>query len=134
MIVVDTNIIAALTLPHPDRELVATVWQHERIWYAPCLWLPEWKNVALRYVRHKLATLPTIEAALALAEEAVPTTHRLHPDNILTLRIANRTSLSAYDAEFLATAELLDVPLVTMDKGLVAAGKGRAVTPAEFVG
>ncbi len=133
MIVVDTNLIVALTLPHPDAATAEAVWRRDPVWHAPWLWVSEWRNVAMKYLRRGLGTLADVEEAMGLAGEAVPEERRRQPDGALVLRIAARSGLSAYDAEFLALAELLDVPLVTWDRRLLEAAGGRAVPPEAFV-
>ena len=48
-------------------------------------------------------------------------------------RVIARTKLSAYDAEFVALAEALDVPLVTADKLVLKECPGQAHTMEAFV-
>jgi len=49
------------------------------------------------------------------------------------LELAYRTQCSAYDCEYVALAQELDVPLVTADKQLVAAFPKTAVSLEKFV-
>jgi predicted nucleic acid-binding protein len=59
------------------------------------------------------------EAAFARGE------HHLPSDRVLD--VVERSRLSAYDAEFVALAEILDVTLVTEDRAILGAFPGRAI-------
>lgn len=50
-----------------------------------------------------------------------------------SLRLSQRTSISAYDAEFVLTAERLGIPLVTADRRLARRLPGRAISLGDFV-
>ena len=51
----------------------------------------------------------------------------------LVLDVVEGSTLTAYDAEFVALASALSVPLVTADKALLKAFRNRALTMEAFV-
>jgi predicted nucleic acid-binding protein len=119
MIVVDTNIIAYLYLPtdltgHAERLL-----EYDPEWTVPVLWRSEFRNVLALYLRKSLISL---DEALRIQEEA----EALLKDNEFlsvsadVLRLADSSSCSAYDCEFVALARSHDVKLVTMDRKVLA--------------
>lgn len=120
MIVVDTNVVAYLLLPGPCTELAEALRRNDRQWAAPMLWRSEFRNVLTQYVRHNLLGLPAAldlmhqaEALLAAHEQAVASQHVLH--------LVSISSCSAYDCEFVAAAEQLEVPLITEDRAILNA-------------
>jgi predicted nucleic acid-binding protein len=91
---------------------------------APHLLDVEVAQVLRRYVRTGALTALRGEEALAdLADLAI---HR-YPHDVLVPRAWQlRVALTAYDAVYVALAELLDVPLVTCDRRIASASGHRA--------
>ena len=102
------------------------------MWAAPPLCLSEVRNVLLRYVRSGSLSLA---AALGLVERAdqLLAPYRLEVDSAAILRMAHAAGLSAYDAEYAALAEALEVPLVTEDRAIRAVRGLAIMTPTEFL-
>jgi len=71
-------------------------------------------------------------SSLRLAEETVAG-REYAVEARKVLELAYRTQCSAYDCEYVALAQELDVPLVTADKQLVAAFPKTAVSLEKFV-
>ena len=132
MIVADTSLIASLLLSTPATAAAEAVLERDPEWTAPYLWRYEFKNVLATQVR--VLGLPMADA-VALFEKAaeviIETTIEVEPGAILCLAEANK--LSAYDAEFLGLALALKVKIVTLDKGILKAAPGSAITPDAFV-
>ena len=87
--------------------------------HAPHLIDVEVAQVLRRYVRHKAITVD-------LAQEALKDFSDLplirYPHAFLIPRVFDlRDTLTAYDAVYVALAELLDVPLLTCDRRIAAA-------------
>ena len=132
MIVADTNLLAHLFLPGDARELADAVFEAEPIWSAPLLWRSEFRNILTRYMRHRnlalmqaLQTMKQVQDLLHSNEYSVSSNH--------VLEITATSQLSAYDAEFVALARQLDIPLVTFDTALPRACPECAVGPEDFL-
>lgn len=123
MIAVDTNVIAYLLLDGPETGRARELLTRDPEWVAPPLWRSEFRNVLASYLRrHELA----LEDALVLCAAAgsVVSAER-DPVEERVLALAAQSGCSAYDAEFVAVAEELDVPLVTADRALARRFPGR---------
>lgn len=133
MIVADTNLIAQLLLDGPATESARAVYRRDNEWAAPPLWRSEVRNLLATRMRAGLASLENALAAMAAAEELVDG-HEIVAPSQRVLELAAGSKCTAYDCEFVAVAELLDVALVTTDKDILRAFSGRAVTPQQYVG
>lgn len=92
--------------------------------HVPHLWSVEVLQVLRRHVRRGVLAPDRANAALEVATD-VPT--QRYPHEPLAGRIwALRDNLTAYDAAYVALAEVLEVPLVTSDRRLAGAPGHRA--------
>ena len=57
MIVVDTNIIAYLTLPSPYTDAAERLLQRDQDWIAPVIWRSEFRNVLATAMRQEVVSL-----------------------------------------------------------------------------
>lgn len=127
MIVVDTNILAYLYLPGAFTAQAEALLVEHAEWAAPLLWRSEFRNILAGYVRrgsfdlhHAIALQREAEALLASSEHAV--------DSEAVLTLVKGSDCSAYDCEFVALAQQLNVKLVTMDAKLLKAFPATAVS------
>jgi predicted nucleic acid-binding protein len=115
VIVVDTNIIGYLYLNSERSKQAEQGLRKDPQWSAPLLWRSEFRNVLVSYIRKQLLSL---QAAEEIMEEAmnlmIGQEYEVVSSRVLNL--AARSSCSAYDCEFVALAQDLGVPLVTVDK------------------
>ncbi len=131
MIVVDTNIVMYLLLTGEHTESARSVFQRDPLWAAPLLWRSELRNVLSRYVRQ--GHLPLTDAlVMQRAAEELFAGHEYPVDSSQVLEAAYTSGCVAYDCEFVTLARLLNVPLVTSDKQILAAFPGLAVGPQAF--
>lgn len=131
MIVADTNLIAYLHVPGRATEAARRVLRRDPDWHAPLLWRSEFRNVLAAYLRRGELALDGAVELMGLAERLLRGgEHGMASPPVL--RLAESTGLAAYDCEFLALAETLEVPLVTSDARLLEAAPGRAVPPKAF--
>jgi len=132
VIVVDTNVIHYCWVRGRNTEIAQAVRQKDAEWHAPILWRSELRNVLTAYLRRGLLTREQIVAILSVADQALAECEHILPDD-LVLDVVASSTLTAYDAEFVALATALSVPLVTADKEVLKAFPDRAVTMETFI-
>ena len=132
MIVVDTNVIHYCWVRGQNTEIAQAVRQKDPEWHAPILWHSELRNVLTAYLRRGLLTRAQIIGILGIADQALAEREHILSDD-LVLDIVASSALTAYDAEFVALATALSVPLVTADKGVLRAFPDRALTMETFL-
>ena len=133
MIVVDTNVIHYCWVPGQNTEIAQAVRRQDPDWHAPILWRSEMRNVLTAYLRRGLLTLAQIIRILKAADHAMAEGEHIVRDDPV-LDIVTHSALTAYDAEFVALAAALGVPLVTADKAVLKAFPEQALTMEAFLG
>ena len=120
MIVVDTNVLAYLYLPGKHSAAAEALLLRDSEWAVPRLWRSEFRNVLATYMRGGLLSYDdavrihrTAESLMASGEYDVGA--------VEVLRLAKDSGCSAYDCEFIALAQHLDVKLVTAEARLCKA-------------
>lgn len=132
VIVVDTNVIAYCFIRSGLTEVAQQVRARDADWHAPFLWRSEFRNVLCGYLRRGLFPLADLELVRAATEQAL--TGREHfVSGQRVLSVAATSGLSACDAEFVALAEDLGVPLVTTDAGVLKAFPHRAIAMQDYL-
>lgn len=119
MIVVDTNVIAAIYLPNDCTAQAEALLLQDANWAAPQLWRSELRNVLTLYLRKKVLTF---EQACQIQNhaESLIAANEYHLNSVDVLKLAQATQCSAYDCEFVALARYLNVKLITQDKQVLA--------------
>lgn len=120
MIVVDTNVIAYACLENPLRPAALKLAQTDPHWRAPALWRSEMRNLLAGYLRKGRMNVEQAAAIFTEADWRMGTRLDL-PNSAAVLRLVMTCRCTAYDLEFVALAQQLAVPLVTMDRELLAA-------------
>ena len=117
MIVAATNLIAYLYLPGRFSSAADAMLLRESDWAVPRLWRSEFRNILATYMRQRLLTADDAVAIYARAAALIGGNEYdvSAPD---VLRLAKASQCSAYDCEFVALAQHLDVTLVTADARL----------------
>ena len=131
MIVVDTNVLIYLLIKSDHTPLAESLLKSDPQWAAPILWRSEFRNVLSLYLRRKLVTFEMAVEAFndaALLLEGRETA----PDTQAVLQLVQSSECSAYDCEFVALAQALGVPLVTMDKKILAQFPVNAISLADW--
>ena len=131
MIVADTNLIAYFSIHTECSALAEAVCAADSIWVAPLLWRSEYRGILLKYVRYAGMNFEAAISSLRLAEEMVAG-REYSVDARKVLELAYQTKCSAYDCEYVALAQDLDVPLVTADKQVLKAFPKIAVALEKF--
>ncbi|MDP1947069.1 MAG: type II toxin-antitoxin system VapC family toxin [Nitrospirota bacterium] len=131
MIVADTNLLIYLYVQGQRTQESEAVLQQDAVWTAPLLWRSEFRNVLISLVRTDALQL---EKALVIIDEAERwlTGHEYSVVSRQVLDLASRSGCSAYDCEFVALAQDLEVPLVTNDRQILKAFPTIAVSPSAF--
>jgi predicted nucleic acid-binding protein len=127
LIAADTNLVAYLLLDGEMTEHARKVWETDPHWVMPPLWRSEFLNVLATAYR---ASVLDETQAITAWQNAVHLFRgcEVEPEGEDVLRTAINLGISAYDAQFVVVAEKMDCKLVTSDKRLVKACKGRAVS------
>jgi predicted nucleic acid-binding protein len=132
MIVVDTNVIASMWVPNDAEEWAYKVLREDHDWVAPLLWRSEFRNVLSIYLRKDILELPVVLQAAQEAEQLMEA-NEFEVNSTQVMSLVSDSSCSAYDCEFVALADDLNVPLVTFDKKIIREFPDVAISPAEFV-
>lgn len=131
MIVVDSNVIAYCWLNGPLTAIARQVFARDPDWHVPILWRSELGNTLAGYCRSGAIAWDQALRVLAATQRALGGREHL-PSGVDVLRICEASALSAYDAEFVALARGIGVPLVTEDRAILKAFPDIAVTMEGF--
>ncbi|MBW1786481.1 MAG: type II toxin-antitoxin system VapC family toxin [Deltaproteobacteria bacterium] len=131
MIVVDTNIIGYLFLSSERSLLAERALNMDSEWAAPLIWRSEMRNVLALYMRKNIIKLEHAQRIMDGALELVKG-REYEVASYDVLRLASESTCSAYDCEFIAVANDLEVPLVTSDKKILRDFPKRAVSLSAF--
>ena len=125
MIVLDASIVVELLLQTPDAQRIdRRVFAASEPLHAPHLLDVEVAQVLRRYAGRRVLTAARGLAALRILDEFPITRHAHRP---LFSRVWSlRANLTAYDATYVALAEVLDATLLTRDPRLATAPGHRA--------
>jgi predicted nucleic acid-binding protein len=131
MIVADTNLLIYLYVQGQRTDESEVVLRRDALWAVPLLWRSEFRNSLIGLVRaHALQ----LDDALTMIDEAerwlTGREYSVLSRQVLTL--ASRSGCSAYDCEFVALAQDLEIPLVTTDRQVLKAFPTIAVSPSAF--
>ena len=132
MIVVDTNIIGYLYLTSDHSPLAEQALLKDPLWSAPLLWRSELRNVLVLYIRRKLLNVGEAQAVMDEASHLMQG-REYEVTSPQVLNLAATSTCSAYDCEFVALAQDLDIPLVTTDKQILKHFPSTAISLEEFV-
>lgn len=131
MIVAHTNLIGHLLIDGEQTESARRVWTRDPDWAMPPLWRSEFLNVLV--VAHRASALNRHQAVeIWRRSELFMNATEFEPDGENVLQIALDRGLSAYDAQFVAVASELGVPLVTADQRVLGQCPDIAVSIHDF--
>jgi predicted nucleic acid-binding protein len=133
MIVVDTNIIGYLFLSSEQSVLAERALKKDNEWAAPILWRSELRNVLALYMRKNLIKLEHAQYIMDGALELLRG-REYEVSSYEVLRLASESECSASDCEFIAAANDLKVPLITVDKELLREFPSVAISLTTFCG
>ncbi len=126
MIVVDSSVLAYLYLPGDRTAHAEALLERDPDWVAPILWRSEFRNILAGCMRRK--TLSFDQACMLQSEaQSLLAGAEFEVDSLAVLQLVRDSDCSADDCEFVALANKLNAPLVTVDKKLLKAFPARAV-------
>lgn len=132
MVLVDTNILAYLTIQGDRTSAAQELYVRDPDWRSEGFILVEFSNVLVTYVRTKAMTPEVGTRLLAEAQILLPgLTSVLHTQ---ALETAIQFGISGYDARFITLARQMRVKLVTEDIKLRAAVPTWTVSLADAFG
>lgn len=116
MIVADTNLIVYLFITGDQTSLAQEVLEKDPHWIVPPLWQSEFRNVLAGYIRRGM----NIARANEIMKDAMLTleNRQVTPSSEKIFDLISKSDCTAYDCEFIALAQQLNIALVTADKQL----------------
>jgi predicted nucleic acid-binding protein len=120
VIVVDTNVVAYLYLESARTAAAERLLQRDAEWAAPALWRSEFRSVLAAQMARRALNLDQATALQAEAEDLLGQ-NEYEVQSRAVLELAFRSGCSAYDCEFVALAQALEVRLVTADEQILKA-------------
>jgi len=118
MIVVDTNIISYLYISGDNSQQSEDLLSFNSSWVAPILWRSEFRSVLTQYLRKDLLKIDEILLIIQQAEKLL-TGNEYEISSAHIMQLVVNSQCSAYDCEFVALAQYLDVPFITADKKIL---------------
>ena len=115
MIVVDTNIISYFYISGEKSQQAEQLLSADYHWNAPILWRSEFRSVLSQYLRKNILAFDEILLIIQQAEKLL-TDNEFEIPSAHIMQLVSSSNCSAYDCEFVALAQYLDVPLITEDK------------------
>jgi len=129
MVVVDTNIIAYLLISGDRTDLARALVERDADWKSEALALIEFSNILATYERH--GNIDQTQAERLQNDADTVLRGLVNIPHITALETARRFGVTAYNARFLATAEILRSKLVTEDAKLRSAAPQLTLSLAE---
>jgi predicted nucleic acid-binding protein len=124
MIVVDVNVLAYLLIPGKFTRSAEELFEADAAWAAPRLWRSELRNVLANYLRANQMELADAVLVFQRATELIGA-EEYEVEATDVVRLSKQSKCSAYDCEYVALAEFLDLTLVTADLKLTKAFPNR---------
>ena len=120
MIVVDVNVLAYLLIPGKFTAAAEQLLQEDPSWAVPRLWRSELRNILASYLRADQMDLADTALIFQRAAELIGV-EEYEVETTDVLRLSQQSRCSAYDCEYVALAEFLDLTRVTADARLAKA-------------
>ena len=118
MIVVDVNTIAYLWIPGELTESAEHALARDPHWVSPILWRSEFRNILAGYLRRGRMDMKAAIQCLNGAESQMTGNEFTVPSSLVMEKVADSTC-SAYDCEYVALAQDMNLPLITTDRQIL---------------
>ena len=133
MIVVDVNTLAYLWIPGEMTSLAERALMLDPCWVSSTLWRSEFRNILAGYLRRGQISKNSAERCINGAESQMAGHDYLIPSELVMRKVAV-SKCSAYDCEYVALAEDLNVTLVTTDKQILSEFPALTISLKVFAG
>jgi predicted nucleic acid-binding protein len=131
MIVADTNVIVYLSMQSEKSSLAAQAFEKDNQWVAPLVWQSEFLNVLALHLRKGIISFQEACQILGKTRELLQLEYQVVPESVLKLVVISKCS--AYDCEFIALAQELDIRLLTEDKQILEQFPETAINLSDFL-
>ncbi len=132
MIVVDANILIYSLIKCDQSPLIQKLRGKDADWRTAALCLHETVNVLTTYQRREVLTFVQCRALLSHVERFIKVAQcEVVMDTVLA--VAAEYAITGYDAQYVALAQSLNVPLITEDRKLQKAVPAIALSMQEFL-
>jgi predicted nucleic acid-binding protein len=132
VIVADVNLLAYVLFKGEHTETASAILVRDPDWAFPYLWRFEFRNILAMQIQHRGMgpehALLVWDNATSLARQ-----REFSTDPNVIFDLVTRYPITAYDAEYVALAKHLRVPLVTFDRKLVGSAAETAISAEEFL-
>ncbi|MDD5633485.1 MAG: type II toxin-antitoxin system VapC family toxin [Methylococcales bacterium] len=132
MIVIDANILIYALIECDNSRMIPQLREKDADWRTAGLCLHEILNVLTTYQRRGLLTLEQCRELLKSANHFISVA-QCEVDMEASLSVAAKYGITGYDAQYVALALNLAVPLITEDRKLRQAAPEVAISMQEFI-
>lgn len=132
MIVADANLIIYLYVAGPLAAMGKAAWAKDPDWRTAPLWRCELTSAVLKMIRAGVLDEQDAHEAMNNASSEI-TPREVHASQQRVLRLALQYGISAYDAQYVALAEMLGVPCVTAGAALARKASAFCVPLTDFI-
>lgn len=132
MIVADANLIIYRHVQGPLTKLADEAWANDDDWRSAVQWRCEMTSAVVKMIRGGVLEESAAIIAMADAGRDLAERESVIPQD-QAMQVALRYGISAYDAQYIALAEILGVTCVTADAALARKTPGVSVLLAQFV-
>jgi predicted nucleic acid-binding protein len=131
VIVADNSVLVAFWLPGEWTELAEAVKLRDAVWAAPIIWRAEFRGILTTHLRQGLLTEAEANTAYVNAQKDLAD-HEFTVPTERILQLALGSDCTAFECEYVALAQDLAVPLVTVSEKVLRAFPQTAVPLTDF--
>jgi predicted nucleic acid-binding protein len=132
MIVADTNMLVAIWVQGDFSKTSLSILNREREWIAPILWRSEFRSALRKYLKANIIDSNNANRMMSEALNLMQS-REFTVDSYSVIELIATTTVSAYDAEYIALAQETESRLVTFDRKLINLFPDVAIHPEDFL-
>jgi predicted nucleic acid-binding protein len=132
MIAVDVNVIAYVWLPSAHTQAVNELLLSDPDWISCFLWRSEFRNILSGYVRRgQYSLIQAIDIQTKVEEQMKGKEFMVESSSVLSL--VGQSNCSAYDCEYVALANQMNIKLISYDKQIIGQFPSVAMTAEAYL-